>query len=128
MEENNNLQIGEDEMKKVILHCYRLTKLCPSTVYKWMKQLGFKYELQRKGYHIDGHENLATIAFQKDFVQRYLMEKVQMYRWIQITEEEAVSLEEMGVIKPNAGYQYNQPLTGLRMREYHVDTCDLFQE
>jgi DNA-binding transcriptional regulator YhcF (GntR family) len=128
MEENNNLHIGEEEMKKIILQCYGLTKLCPSTVYKWMKQLGFKYEPQRKGYYVDGHEKPATIAYRKDFVQRYLTEEVQMFRWIQITEEEAVRLEEMGVIKPNAGYRYNQPLTGLPMREYHVDTCDLFQE
>ncbi len=128
MEENNNLHIGEEEMKKIILQCYGLTKLCPSTVYKWMKQLGFKYEPQRKGYYVDGHEKPARIAYRKDFVQRYLTEEVQMFRWIPITEEEAVRLEEMGVIKPNAGYRYNQPLAGLPMREFHVDTCDLFQE
>ncbi len=51
-----------------------------------------------------------------------------MYHWIQITGEEAARLEEMGVIKPNTGYRYDQPLTGLPMRENHVDTCDLFQE
>ncbi len=51
-----------------------------------------------------------------------------MYCWIQITDVEAVRLEETGKIKPNSGYWHNQPLTGLPMREFHVDTCDLFQE
>jgi hypothetical protein len=90
MEENNNAHIGEDDMKKIILHCYGLTKLCPSMVYKWMRPLGFTYEPKRKGYYVDGHKKPMTVVYRKDFVQRYLMEEVQMYRWIQIAEEEAV--------------------------------------
>jgi hypothetical protein len=69
-----------------------------------MNQLGFKYEPQRKGYYVNGHEKPATIAYQKDFIQRYIAEEAQMYHWIQIREEEAVRLEETEVIKPNTGY------------------------
>ena len=95
MIENNNLHI-------------------PSTVYKWMKQLGFKYEAQHKGYYVNSRDNKpVTIAHQKDFVHHYLIEEMQMFHWIQVTEEETVRLEEMGVITPNTAYQYNQPLTGL---------------
>jgi hypothetical protein len=50
-----------------------------------------------------------------------------MFRWIQVTQEEAQELEEKGIIQQGNGYRYNQPETGHGMVEYHVDTCDLFQ-
>ena len=53
---------------------YGLTKLCPGTVYRWLKLLGFTYEVQRKGYYVDGHEKPATITYRKDFVKKYLSE------------------------------------------------------
>jgi hypothetical protein len=68
MEENYNAHIVVDEVK-IILHCYGLTKLCPSTVYKWMKQLSFTYEPKGKGYYVDGHEKPVKVAYRKDFVQ-----------------------------------------------------------
>jgi hypothetical protein len=33
-----------------------------------------------------------------------------------------------GLIVKGSGYNYNQPETGVPMVEYHVDTCELFQE
>jgi hypothetical protein len=91
---NNQPTLSQEETEKAILRRYGLTKLCPSTVYKWMKLLGFKYEPQRKGYYVDGHEKPATVAYRKDFVSRYLTEEVQMFRWIQITKEESEKLED----------------------------------
>jgi hypothetical protein len=93
-----------------------------------VRQLGFTYEPKRKGYYVDGHEKPATVAYWKDFAQKYLMEEVQMYRWIHITKEEAVRLEEAGETKPDTGYRCDHPETSLPMREYHVDTCERFQE
>ena len=51
-----------------------------------------------------------------------------MFRWIQVTQEEAQELEEKGIIQQGTGYRYNQPETGHGMVECHVDTCDLFQQ
>jgi hypothetical protein len=92
-----------------------------------MKLLGFKYELQHKGYYVDGHEKPATVAYRKDFVFRCLTEEVQMFRWIQITKEESEKLEDEGKIAKNTGYVYNHPQTNLPWVEYHVDICDEFQ-
>jgi hypothetical protein len=47
---------------------------------------------------------------------------------IQIPLDEALELEEAGRIPKHAGYHYNHPETGEAMVEYHVDTCNLFQE
>ena len=124
---NNQTVLSQKEVEKAILRRYGLTSLCPSTVYKWMKLLGFKYEPQRKGYYVDGHEKPATVAYRKDFVSRYLTEEVRMFRWIQITQEESEKLEDEGKIAKNTGYVYNHPQTNLPRVEYHVDTCDEFQ-
>ena len=34
----------------------RLTKLAIPTIFRWMKALGFKYEVRRKIYYVHGHE------------------------------------------------------------------------
>jgi ferredoxin-like protein FixX len=49
--------------KRATTNCkrYGLTYVCPSTVYKWMKGLGFQYETRKKGYYVDGHENPSTV-------------------------------------------------------------------
>jgi hypothetical protein len=51
-----------------------------------------------------------------------------MYHWIQVTETEAHELEDKKLIPRDSGYKYNHPESGERMWEYHVDTCNLFQE
>jgi hypothetical protein len=51
-----------------------------------------------------------------------------MYCWIQVTREETKRLESEEQIPKKSGYQYFDPETGVNRIEYHVDTCDLFQE
>ena len=36
------------EEKKEILHSYGLTSLSIATVYRWLKAMGFKYEVRKK--------------------------------------------------------------------------------
>jgi hypothetical protein len=50
---------------KEILSAYGLTCIDPSTVYRWLQRLGFRYEPRRKGYYVDGHEKPATIEYRK---------------------------------------------------------------
>ena len=124
----NNLPVLEEDVcKKIMLQRYGLTKLCPGTVYRWLRLLGFNYEAQRKGYYVDGHEKPETVTYQKEFVKKYLTEEVQMFRWIQIEQEEVEKLESEGKIPNNTGYRYNHPSTGVPMVEFHVDTCAFFQ-
>jgi hypothetical protein len=124
---NNLPGLDESICKQIILQRYRLTKLCPGAVYRWLRLLGFNYEAQRKGYYVDGHEKPYTVTYRKDFVKKYLMEEVQMFRWIQLEQEEAERLEKMGENPKNTGYHYKHPVTGTSMVEFHVDTCDFFQ-
>ena len=65
----------EEEYQKElrrILKPYRLVTVCMSTVQRWLHLLGFKYELRKKSYYVDGHEKPATIQYRHDFCKRYL--------------------------------------------------------
>jgi hypothetical protein len=116
----------QTEMCKVIKK-YGLTKVCPATVYKWMKCLGYKYETRRKGYYVDGHEKPSTVEYRSKFVKWYLQNELHMHRWIQVTREEARKLEEDGKVAEKSGYTYlnadNEPMV-----EYHVDDSKEFGE
>jgi hypothetical protein len=127
LKDGSNEEIGQESRDvKTILKQYGLTKVCLSTVYKWMKKLGFNYEPRKKSYYVDGHEKEETISYRWRYIERYLQYEQRMFRWIQVTQEKAQELEEKGIIQRRTGYRYNQPEMGRRMVEYHVDTCDLF--
>jgi hypothetical protein len=53
--------------QRELLAEYGLTKVSITTVYRWMVCLGFKYEIRRKGYYVDGHEKPATIEYHRQF-------------------------------------------------------------
>ena len=65
------LDLDSEEYKsklKQILITHGLTCISPSTVYRWMTHLGFRYAPRRKGYYVDGHEKPpATIQCRWDF-------------------------------------------------------------
>jgi hypothetical protein len=106
---------------------YGLTHIDPSTVYRWLQKLGFKYEPRRKGYYVDGHEKPATIEYRKKFVSRYLQYERRAHRWIQIPLQEATQLEMKRLIPKSSGYRYTDE-EGKDMVEFHVDTCHVFEE
>jgi hypothetical protein len=116
----------EVEVEK-ILREYRLTNINPSTVYRWLIKLGFRYETRRKGYYVDGHEKPDTIQYRKQFVTRYLQYERRTHGWVQITNQEAMELEQKGYIKRNSGYWYVNA-NGNAMVEFHVNTCHIFEE
>jgi hypothetical protein len=45
-----------EETVKGLFSDFDLKNKCPSTIYKWPKLIGFKYEPQRKSYYADGHK------------------------------------------------------------------------
>jgi hypothetical protein len=48
---------------KDLLQQHGFGKICPSTIYHWLKLLGFKYEPRQKGYYVDGHEKPSTVEY-----------------------------------------------------------------
>jgi len=51
-----------------------------------------------------------------------------MYQWIQIPLAEARELEATDKIPKDLGYPYLEPINGEAMVEYHIDSCEVFQE
>ena len=118
----NNKEEYNNQLR-MILKQYGLTCVSPSTVYRWMVRLGFRYEPTRKGYYVDGHERPATIQYRWDFCQRYLSYERRMHRWVQLTEPVAAQLETEKMLAKGSGYSYLNH-NGDPMREYHVDCFD----
>ena len=119
--------LGEEQYQekvRLLLKPYRLTSISFSTASRWLHLLGFRYELRRKGYYVDGHEKPATIAYRKAFCERYLMYESRMHRWAQVSEEVAKKLEEEGDIAVGSGYYYTDTVTKEKMVEFHVDASD----
>jgi hypothetical protein len=113
-------EMGEDqynklELKKKNLKHYRLSKVAMQTIYRWMKALGFRYEMQKKGYYVDGHEKPSTVAYCWFFCECYLAYEIRMFRWEQITLEQIKELEEQGETVKVSGYHYIDPLTNANM-------------
>ena len=124
--ENNDPEKYDESVARLMQE-HGLKKICPSTIYGWMKLLGFKYEPRKKGYYVDGHEKPATIEYCNSFVKRYLTYERQMYRWIQLTAEESKEMEIKGLVTPNSGYKYKNK-EGDNMVEYHVDSAKTWDE
>ncbi len=112
------------EALRQVLKPYRLTCISISTVSRWINVLGFKYELRKKGYYVDGHEKPATIEYRKAFCERYLAHEARMHRWAQVKEEVAKALEEKGDTTPGSGCYYYDQATQEKMVELHVDASD----
>jgi hypothetical protein len=124
----NTTTIPEYDIKlKAILRQYGLTCVSPSTVYRWMIRLGFRYEPRRKGYYVDGHEKPATVQYRWSFCKRYLNYEQRMHRWVQVPETEAKELEQKGEIAAGSGYKYTRD-DGLAMVEYHCDSIKTLKE
>jgi hypothetical protein len=107
-------ELGDEKYQEAlrqVLKPYRLTCISISTVSRWINVLGFKYELRKKGYYVDGHEKPATIEYRKAFCERYLAHEARMHRWVQVKEEVAKALEEKGDITPGSGYYYYDQAT-----------------
>jgi hypothetical protein len=58
-----------------------------------MKCVGFKYEVRKKGYYVDGHEKFSTSENHKHFISWYHTYERRAYHWIQIDANESAELE-----------------------------------
>jgi hypothetical protein len=110
-----------------LLGKYGLRTISMSTVCHWMKSLGFKHEVQKKCYYVDGHKKPATIEYRKQFITRYLTYERRAHHWIQLNVDESIALENKGLVPKNSGYRYISE-NGDEMVEYHVNACKEFQE
>ena len=127
-QEHEDFEEEEFWTKEEMLAYLGLKSISPSTVWRWMQRLGYKYSETKKCYYVDGHEKPETKAYRKKFVKRYFESEKLMHRWIQITLTAKVTLEEEEGIEIAHGYHYTDQTTNLQMVEFHVDDHHTFQD
>jgi hypothetical protein len=106
----------------------QLTKVSIPTIFRWMRRLGFKYEIRRKCYYVDGHEKPETKKYRKTMVSQYLENELRMHRWIQLPLAEFNDLEAHLEIEIGNGHHYTDPQTNIEMVEHHVDSHPTFHD
>jgi hypothetical protein len=110
--------------KEEMLAYLGLKSISPSTVWRWMQRLGYKYSETKKCYYVDGHENEENITARKRFIAEYWRNEIRAHRWVQLTEEEAQELEDdpkdKDPLRKDIYHRYIQE-DGAAMREDHVD-------
>ena len=58
-----------------------------------MKCLGFKYCERKKSYYCDKHKDKANVEYREKFAKEYFKYEQNMYRWVHLTKDEAIKLE-----------------------------------
>jgi hypothetical protein len=135
-EESGNQNNADDEsqmpntIKDSILMAYNDKPISMSTVWRWLKRLGFDYCSRRKSFFVDGHERPDVVLYRNEFCTNYLSKlEPQTHRWIQVTKE---TVERWKLEKriPNdestaaRGYAYRDQSSEEDMMEFHVDDFD----
>jgi len=108
------------------LRCFHLKSISDSTIWRWMKYLGFNFCERRKNYYCDKHEDEMNVQYREKFIKEYFKYEQNKYRWVHLSEDEAIKLEEMKEDKllENTFIEYEE--NNENMREYHVDTHPIF--
>jgi hypothetical protein len=106
------------------LHAYGLKTLSSSTVWRWMKRLGFDFDDRKKSFYVDGHEQEDVVANCKHFCSTYLTELEPFCRrWIQIPINEALGMANVDV---ELAHRYFDNVKDAEHIEYNVDYWNRF--
>ena len=84
----------EDLSLEEFLSDYGLKNIGNTTIWRWMKLIGYEYNERRKSYYSDRHEHEENIEYRKKFIKKYFMLEKRAHRWVHIVEEEAKRLEQ----------------------------------
>ena len=122
--------------KKILLDCLQQHPPSETTILRWMKLIGFRYDTKKKIYYVDGHEKSEQRFSRLEFSEHYLTKlEPRMCRWIQISKSVAQDMVKAGCIPESilkAGYEYRDlrwgPGREEDMLEFHVDAHEYFQK
>jgi hypothetical protein len=86
--ENETGELGTYTVESILKE-NGLVKLSIPTIYRWMRRLGFKYEVRKYYYYIDTHEKPDNKRYRKRYSRREYSRQLElrMFRWIPISEQ-----------------------------------------
>ena len=62
-------------------------------VSRWMKEAGFKYEIHKKTYYVDRHEDEDVVEYRTTYIDDFFKSEVYEHCWIQLSKK-AISISE----------------------------------
>ena len=104
------------------LHSFGLKNFCVTTAWKWMCYLGFTFDERTKSYFSDKHEHEENVQARKSFIEKYFEYEKQSHRWVHLTEQQAVAMEnrEEENLLQHIYYEFEED--NIKYREYHMDS------
>jgi hypothetical protein len=102
-----------------------------STVCRYLEHLNYRYDVRKKAYYVDGHEQEDVVKDRMKSVKRYLKDTLRCYEWVQVTKEQlqplldkAKKAKEEGkdkyLLSLKDAHVYSDK-NGVEMYEFHVD-------
>jgi hypothetical protein len=121
----NEELLDHDDQIRSFLNAHRLESFSLTTAWRWMRLLGFHYDLRKKSFYVDGHEREDVVANRKTFCKEYLTEyEPYCRRWVQISKEDAAAIKDLDT---GFGYHYYNIIAGKDYIEFHVDYWNRFR-
>lgn len=119
--------------ESTLLQAHRDNPISLTTTWRWLRRLGFHYDIRKKSFFVDGHERPNVVVNRNEFCNNYLSKlEPRTHRWIQVTKETVEQWKSEKRISSNignhAGYAYTEASTGREMIEFHVDDYDFLHE
>ena len=117
----------EHDINELFLRAHILESMRFTTAWQWMRLLGFRYDMRRKSFYVDGHERDNVVATRSQFWKRYLTE-VEPYckRWIQVSMTDATTMNDL--LDIGLGHVYFDIVRNKRMIEFHIDYWNCHKE
>jgi len=75
--------------KDDVLQLMNLKTIDTKTAFRWLKNLCFTYDVQKKVYFNDRHENPENVADRKQFIRDYFDYELFVHRWVQVPIDNA---------------------------------------
>ena len=118
-EERKDLPMYEE-----VLAFVGLKNVSHVTAWRWMTDLGYSYDENKKCYYTDGHERPDVVKYRNEkFLLQYFKHEIKCYRWVQLSKDDMQKLmEDYDDFPKNACYNYIDTNNNLQMSEFHVDT------
>jgi hypothetical protein len=125
--------IAIHDERKELLDFYKSKPPSTTTVWRWMRRLGYKYCARKKSFYVDGHERAEQRFHRKEFTEEYLLRlEPYCHRWLQVSKDELdLWIDDLDInFDPQycvCGYHYENE-NGEDYVEFHVDTNDFVHQ
>jgi len=106
-------------------YCFNFKNLSFTTVWRWMRHIGFTYDRRKKSFYVDGHERSDVLSKRKTFCWTYLQElEPKCKRWMRIMRSLKEALGDALSDRPCFEFIHD----GIQMCEYHTDDVEDIEE